>query len=185
MLGGSASPANLNRKSRGVWNSSDTYLVNDVVSKGNSSYICKATNTNQTPPNATYWDLLVSGDLANATDSVATTTSTTSVTYVVISGMTETPAAGTYFVSFSASGKGSSQSQQMEYSLYNNGSVIDHSERRIDWNSGAQGDQLYGAMHSQAIVTVTGSEAIEARYKTATGTFTVEQRSLLFVRIGE
>lgn len=43
---------------RGAWSSATSYAVNDAVSIGGSSYICTAANTNQQPPNATYWDVL-------------------------------------------------------------------------------------------------------------------------------
>jgi len=40
------------------WNSTTTYNVGDVVINDSIYYICTATNTNQEPPNATYWNLL-------------------------------------------------------------------------------------------------------------------------------
>lgn len=42
----------------GAWSSGVTYEENDAVSNDGSSYICTATNLNQEPPNASYWDLL-------------------------------------------------------------------------------------------------------------------------------
>jgi hypothetical protein len=44
----------------GAWSSITAYAVNDVVSLSGSSYVCILANTNQTPPNATYWTLLAS-----------------------------------------------------------------------------------------------------------------------------
>jgi hypothetical protein len=43
---------------KGAWSSSTTYAVNDAVSNGGSSYICIVANTNQAPPNVSYWDIL-------------------------------------------------------------------------------------------------------------------------------
>ena len=43
---------------RGAWSGAATYAVNDVVSQGGNSYIAIATSINQTPPNATYWNLI-------------------------------------------------------------------------------------------------------------------------------
>jgi len=43
---------------RGVWNGVDAFDVNDVVAKDGSSYVAVAPNTNQAPPNATYWMVL-------------------------------------------------------------------------------------------------------------------------------
>ena len=42
----------------GAWSSIVAYVVGDAVSSGGSSYICILGNTNQEPPNATYWNLL-------------------------------------------------------------------------------------------------------------------------------
>jgi len=47
----------------GDWSGATTYSVGDIVylASTSSSYICILENTNTTPPNATYWQLLVSG----------------------------------------------------------------------------------------------------------------------------
>jgi len=42
----------------GAWSGATAYVVNDAVSVSGSSYICILANTNQTPPNATYWEVL-------------------------------------------------------------------------------------------------------------------------------
>jgi microcystin-dependent protein len=43
---------------KGPWSSSTAYAINDAVSSGGSSYICIAANTNNVPPNPTYWNLV-------------------------------------------------------------------------------------------------------------------------------
>lgn len=43
---------------RGPWNSGASYLVNDAVALNGASYICISPNTNQTPPNGTYWNVI-------------------------------------------------------------------------------------------------------------------------------
>jgi hypothetical protein len=48
-------------KWRGTWDSATSYVVGDLVQSGGISYICISPNTNQTPPNATYWDLFAIG----------------------------------------------------------------------------------------------------------------------------
>ena len=40
------------------WDSWTAYIINDWVSIDGSSYICILWNTNQTPPNGTYWQLI-------------------------------------------------------------------------------------------------------------------------------
>ena len=41
-----------------AWNSGTAYEVGDLVSLSGSNYYCTAGNTNQTPPNASYWYLI-------------------------------------------------------------------------------------------------------------------------------
>lgn len=43
---------------KGAWNSATSYAVNDAVSNSGSSYICTVANTNVSPPNILYWDIL-------------------------------------------------------------------------------------------------------------------------------
>lgn len=38
-----------------AWSSTQTYAVGDVVTSGGTTYYCILTNTNQAPPNTTYW----------------------------------------------------------------------------------------------------------------------------------
>jgi hypothetical protein len=52
---------------RGSWSGATSYIARDAVESAGSSYICKLANTNQLPPNATYWDLLsAKGDIGPA-----------------------------------------------------------------------------------------------------------------------
>ena len=43
------------------WSNSANYVIGNVVSYNNSIYACIANNTNQAPPNATYWNALIVG----------------------------------------------------------------------------------------------------------------------------
>src|SRR3990172_4759397 len=43
---------------RGGWDSGTAYDEHDVVESAGSTYICIADNTNQIPPNVTYWELI-------------------------------------------------------------------------------------------------------------------------------
>jgi ribosomal protein S9 len=45
----------------GAWSSATAYKTGNVVSLGGYTYLCTADNTNQTPPNVTYWSQLNSG----------------------------------------------------------------------------------------------------------------------------
>ncbi len=179
MLGGSASPANMNRRSRGTWSAGATYLVNDIVSDAGSSYICKIVHSNQQPPNATYWDLLAAGFNATPNSiSVLTDTSTTSSTDVLMDSMTYTPPAGTWCVIFSTSGSGSQNASDTKVSVYKAGTQLVETRRHLAGNTD-------GNLITHAIVTVTGSEAVEIRYSVSSGTVTVHERLLNFMRIGD
>lgn len=104
----------------------------------------------------------------------------TSATDVLIAGMTLTPAAGTYYVTFSSSVINSTNAATRLYvSLYAGGSKIEHSERNIGISGGAN-----VSVHTAAIVTVNGSQAIEAQWRAAAGTNTAHQRSLNIIRLG-
>ncbi len=111
------------------------------------------------------------------------TASTTSTSYVLITGMTSTPVAGTYSVSFSTTIQGDTAAQDMEVALFQDGNLITHTERSADFESGAQGDDLHYPTHTQALMTVSGSQAIEARYKTSAGTISAFQRSLFLLQL--
>ena len=43
---------------QGAYNGATAYAVDDVVSSGGNSYVCIAATTGNTPPNATYWELM-------------------------------------------------------------------------------------------------------------------------------
>lgn len=51
----------------GIWSGATAYVPYDVVASGGSSYVCIANNTNQVPPNITYWTLLASKGDTGAT----------------------------------------------------------------------------------------------------------------------
>ncbi|RZN21126.1 hypothetical protein [Bradyrhizobium sp. Leo121] len=54
---------------KGPWSAATAYQVGDVVSLAGTSYVALLANTNQTPPNATYWDVLAAkGDKGDTGD---------------------------------------------------------------------------------------------------------------------
>lgn len=54
---------------KGTWSGATAYAAGDVVTLSGSSYVCALNHTNQTPPNATYWQLLASKGDTGATGS--------------------------------------------------------------------------------------------------------------------
>jgi len=132
------------------------------------------TATWQTPDSVTTYSEITS----------VTTTSTTSATYVVINGMTVTPVAGTYYVTFSASAEKTVMSSTTTYAIHGGGTIIDHSERKFGWDGGGQTNDIAISMHTQAVVTVNGAENIDVKYLDGgQGTTTVHKRSMFLWKI--
>lgn len=111
----------------------------------------------------------------------ATTTSTTDV---LMTSMTITPTSGKYFVSFSGCVDHSAQSVAVVGSIYSGGSRKADSERSIVPRfNGIGANSLSPCMAINGVVTVNGSQAIEIRWKTASGTATVHTRTLDILRV--
>lgn len=118
--------------------------------------------------------------IANSVASATTDDTTTSATYVVIVGMTLTPAAGTYIAIFSSSMVNSGNgATRMFVSIYSDGVQVAYSEREIGIGGGAN-----VPVHTSAVVTVNGSQAIDVRWRAVAGTNTAHERSLAILRIG-
>lgn len=126
---------------------------------------------------------LVSG-LA-VTQAVATAdTTTTSTTQVLIGSMTLTPVAGTYLAWFSTSLDHSAQAVTITVSIYAGGVQDTDSVRLAATRTNALGAQsLPNPLATEAVVTVNGAQAIEARWSTPSGTATAHQRALTIMRI--
>lgn len=102
----------------------------------------------------------------------------------VITGMTLTPPAGTYFATFSSSVLLNSSGEGLDYGIYVGGSLQTHTQRSsaaADSFGTPTDDQ---ALHTQGIFTVNGSQAIDVRVISETGTATIHQRSLILIRLG-
>ncbi len=107
-------------------------------------------------------------------------TTTTSATDVLMSGMTVTPAAGTYSVFFGTALQHTTNNQIVYVSIYVGGTKQTYSER--PYQSGRWVGSAYcGDTHAR--VTVNGSQAIEVRWRTSAATATALQRSLMIVRV--
>ncbi|MEO8149675.1 MAG: hypothetical protein ABI723_18700 [Bacteroidia bacterium] len=125
----------------------------------------------------------IGGGIINTQDTTSVSTSTVSTTYVLMTGMTSTPAAGTYRVTFSASGRGTNTDQQMQVSLYSAGAIVTYTQRSYGYNTNAGNLTKRFDINTQALITVNGAQAIEARFKTNVGTFNVDERSMILIKI--
>lgn len=118
--------------------------------------------------------------VANSSAVATADDTSVSTTDVLIAGMTLTPAAGTYLALFDSSVVNSGNgATRLFVSLYAGGAQIAHSERNIGISGGAN-----TTASSQAVITVNGSQAIEARWRAVAGTNTAHQRSLILIRLG-
>jgi len=113
-----------------------------------------------------------------------TNTSTTSASWVVVDAMTVTPGAGIWMVTYSSSGRGSLADKNMEIAIYKNNVIIPNTLRQMGKNSGAANKNTVRNLHTQAILTTTGAEAIDIRYQISGGTFTMFDRSLILLKVG-
>jgi len=64
-------------KWQGAYNGATAYVVDDVVESGGSAYVCIAATTGNTPPNATYWELMSQAGTNGTNGTDLTTTLTT------------------------------------------------------------------------------------------------------------
>lgn len=117
--------------------------------------------------------------ISNSSVTATGTTTSTSTTEVLIAGMTLTPSAGTYYVSFSTSAVNSGTGALRFFvSIYVDGTIVDHSERSLGSTGG-----VVQTVHTHAVVTVNGSQTIEARWRAVAGTNTAYARSLTAIRL--
>lgn len=117
------------------------------------------------------------------TSATATATATTtSGTAAVISGMTITPGAGNYLVIFTSSGSITSGTNTGSVSAYVNGVQTPSSVRTIGGASGFTSNFRAG-ISIATTATVAAGQAIDVRFSTSGGTFSVYGRSLQLIRI--
>jgi hypothetical protein len=112
--------------------------------------------------------------------SAATIATTTSTSDVVMSGMTATPAAGTYLVVFSGDLAHGTHNGEVRTSLYKGGLQVVGSQRFFRCYGTST-----GAFTCIALVAVNGAETIEGRWRVNSGTGTNYSRQLAVVKVVE
>jgi hypothetical protein len=173
---------------QGAWVTATVYAVDDAVENGGGSFICISAHTSGATDEPdvgasweTKWDLVAAKGApatpveVSATDMVSTTGSS----YILLPGMTGTPAAGTYKFTFSSTGETVNKNQVAWYAIFKDGVIVQHTERRASVN-GNQNIDSHLTLHTQAVLAVTGSEVVEVRYKSSgNNAFSVFDRSLI------
>lgn len=131
-----------------------------------------------------YGSIAVQG-LYNNEISFTSTITTTSTTDVVLTGMTITPPAGIYFVSFSTWMTNTTGNQTATVSIYAGGSQKASSAMTIIPFSGAVGSINGGvSVATNGIVTVNGAQAIAIEWHTAGGTASAHNGTFDIIKIG-
>lgn len=113
----------------------------------------------------------------------ATTTSTSDV---LMTGMTVTPIAGTYFVIFTATVQQNTAGGSVTVSIYDNGVQDSFSIQDFaPFDGGAlSATQASCVCTTQGVYTVNGSQVIQVEWHVSNGTGTVFQRKMTLMKIG-
>lgn len=114
---------------------------------------------------------------SNATETGDITTP--SLVDVLATGMTLTPAAGTYVVWFAGSAQNTTNNATVYMSIWAAGAQVAASEERMVMG-GANKAQAFCCV---AIVTVNGAQAIEGRWRVSGNTGTMHQRTLAILKV--
>lgn len=112
-----------------------------------------------------------------------TSITTTSSSYILLNGMSTTPAAGTYFVTFSTSGRGNRNSSSYNCAIFKNGSIQQHTERVHSEAAGSHANEFGSSIYTQDVITVTGSDLIEIKFKASAGTFYIHERNMILLKL--
>lgn len=110
----------------------------------------------------------------------STTFSSSANADTLITGMTVTPQAGTYAVWFNSEATGTGAGQQLDVTIYNNGSAVADSKRS---NLSTSGTHIF-QQSTQTISTFNGTGACEIRVNPNGNSMSVGARSMLLIRLG-
>jgi len=129
---------------------------------------------------------LLTGSLNYANQVLITgDTTSTATTYTLISGLTITPAAGTYLVSLSGTIKSTIKSRTMYLAIFVGGTIVSGSERQ--YSPGETDSPTPFALPLAISVTVNGAQAVEARWMVTAGspaaTMTINNRNLTLFKV--
>lgn len=108
---------------------------------------------------------------------ISSKNSTTSSSYIPVSGTAFTPASGTYKVSFSASASNSRNKRLGNIALYKNGNIIQDSERDV-----STAGYIVG-INTQTTINVNGTDTISLHFKINSGSFTIYKGNIVFLKL--
>jgi len=122
------------------------------------------------------------GSVAVSQVSSTVSTSTCSSTYGEVNSMSTVPAAGNYVVTFSCSGAASKSSAHCDYAIYVGDAMVADSRRIVGAAGNNRTRGFVHAMFTQALVTVSGAQSVNVRYRCDKGSFTMHERSMILIK---
>lgn len=128
----------------------------------------------------------LSSGISNSRISADTLLTTTSTTYVVVTSQTLTPVAGTYLVTCRAVVSATSNNRNLFLAIFSGGSQVTNTEVNYFCRNGTGilgGTSDTGLMHTDATVTVNGSQAIDMRWHVDGGTGQIQTYTLFLLRL--
>jgi len=101
-------------------------------------------------------------------------------TNTLVNSMTITPGAGDYLAVFTGYFENGATAKTYEFSVFVGGSIVQHTERRIDIEGSIAAASVFTVVTVAAQVTPTAGQAVEVRYRRTTGTTasTMKRRTL-------
>lgn len=116
------------------------------------------------------------------------TVSTTSGTYSVVSGMTTTPAAGTYFVLFTGTFRIADNNADGNFAIFKAGTIVTESTRRLFTTVsillGLLNNSIGASGTPMAVVTVDGTQTIDGRFRSTNGNaISCDNRTMILIRV--
>lgn len=123
-------------------------------------------------------DRTLAVSLSATEDKNSSAFSTGSTTDVLITGLSRTPAAGTYLVLVNTDGDFDTNNRVSTVSIYSGGAQVSSTERARSHYDQTQQQGL----STQGIVTVNGSQAVEAHVRVSGGNITITNKSMILLR---
>ena len=110
-----------------------------------------------------------------------------SSTWLTVVSMVTVPPPGSYLVTFSGSGRATLPTTQAEYTIRIGAVPQAGATRKLcyDGTNTNTGDNTYMTLHSQAYVTVNGSEGVSVVYRVAnnSGIFEIAERNMTLLKV--
>ena len=116
---------------------------------------------------------------SSASTSAFGTITTTSATHILATGMTITPATGTYVVTWAGSVRSTSTTGEVYIQIYAGGSATGSEQI---FQRGGSASSIAVGLCATAKVTVNGSQAIEGRWRRVNGTGEMLSRNLMIIQ---